>query len=376
VTATNGASSIAPSASATPSSDEPKNFEEFIYKVWGSGIAKHFAIPYNRKIWAVDLKEMETSWLGGRVPLPDLEEMIQGALEPVPSPMGPNARFGYPLKGGFQALMDGFLPHVKDQLMLNTRIVGLSVSKKTLTLSTGQKVKYEQLISTMPLPVLIRMAGNEAPPEVQKAAAGLRHTSVKCVNIGVGRENITEKHWIYYPEDTVFHRIFVQGNASPHCNAPGGFGFTCEITYGPQKPLPCDGDDLIQLCIKDAIRAGFIKDTDPILCANVVDMPYAYVVYDHARPKNIAIIKEWLAKHDIILVGRYSEWEYFNSDHAFLAGKRGAEEAKAKLAEKKLPTSRLAPSRIRDASDRAAEKGWSPSTLKNTEGTTIKDEVV
>ena len=40
--------------------------------VWGAGIAKHFAIPYNRKLWAVPLNEMETSWLGGRVPLPDL----------------------------------------------------------------------------------------------------------------------------------------------------------------------------------------------------------------------------------------------------------------------------------------------------------------
>ena len=62
---------------------EPRNFEEFIYKVWGAGIAKHFAIPYNRKLWAVPLTEMETSWLGGRVPLPDLEEMIEGALQPV-----------------------------------------------------------------------------------------------------------------------------------------------------------------------------------------------------------------------------------------------------------------------------------------------------
>ena len=67
----------------------PRNFEEFIYKVWGAGIAKHFAIPYNRKLWAVPLTEMETSWLGGRVPLPDLEEMIEGALSPVPQADGP-----------------------------------------------------------------------------------------------------------------------------------------------------------------------------------------------------------------------------------------------------------------------------------------------
>jgi UDP-galactopyranose mutase len=340
-------------AHAVAHTHEPANFEDFIYNVWGWGIAKHFAIPYNRKIWAVDLKEMETSWLGGRVPLPDLEEMIQGALEPVPAPMGPNARFGYPLKGGFQALMDGFLPHVEDRLLLNTRVTGFSPTAKLLTLNTGQSVHYEQLVSTMPLPILIRMAGDEAPPEVQKAAQGLRHTSVKCVNIGVGREKVSDKHWIYYPEDTVFHRIFVQGNASPHCNPPGGFGFTCEITYSPQKPLPCDGQELIDLCIKDAIRCGFIREDDPILASNVIDMPYAYVVYDHARPRNIAIIREWLTKHDIVLVGRYSEWEYYNSDHAFLAGRRGAEEVRS--LRKKLSSSE----RI---TDRATEQGWQSTT--------------
>jgi UDP-galactopyranose mutase len=73
---------------------------------------------------------------------------------------------------------------------------------------------YEQLISTMPLPVLIRAMGQEVPQNVREAAEGLRFTSVRCVNIGVERENLTEKHWIYYLEDTVFHRVFVQGNAS------------------------------------------------------------------------------------------------------------------------------------------------------------------
>ncbi|HVX86931.1 MAG TPA: FAD-dependent oxidoreductase [Phycisphaerae bacterium] len=346
-------------------SDEPKNFEEFIYKVWGAGVAKHFAIPYNKKIWAVDLKDMETSWLGGRVPLPNLEEMIKGALEPTPPPMGPNARFGYPLKGGFQALMDGFLPHVHDRLMLNTRVVGFSPSRKTLALSNGKTVNYDQLISTMPLPVLVRMAGEEAPLEVRKAAAGLRHTSVKCVNIGVKRAAVTEKHWIYYPEDTVFHRIFVQGNASPHCNPDagrGGFGFTCEITYSPTKPLPCDGEDLIKLCIADAKRVGFINEDDEVTCSNVVDMPFAYVVYDHARPKNIATIRAWLAQHDIVLVGRYSEWEYYNSDHAFLAGKRGADEVR-KLQDR---CSRTTPGRVRDLADRAAESGWRSSSSEKS----------
>ena len=302
----------------------PRNFEEFIYKVWGAGIAKHFAIPYNRKLWAVPLSEMETSWLGGRVPLPNLEEMIDGALSPVAKPMGPNARFGYPLRGGFQSLMDGFLPHLKGELRLETRVTQVSPASHTVTLSGGTVLPYEQLISTMPLPALVRLIGNEAPAPVRAAGEALRHVSVRCVNIGVGRENLTEKHWIYYPEDTVFHRIFVQGNASPHCNAPGGFGLTCEITYSDAKPLPYDGDALIQRCIEDCHRVGFFKKEDPIWAANQVDMPVAYVVYDHDRASNVAQIREWLSAQDIVLAGRYAEWEYYNSDHAFIAGKKAA----------------------------------------------------
>jgi UDP-galactopyranose mutase len=197
-----------------------------------------------------------------------------------------------------------------------------------VTLSGGAVLHYDHLISTMPLPVLIRQMGEEAPAEIREAAARLRHVSVRCVHIGVGRENVTDKHWIYYPEDTVFHRIFVQGNASPHCNPPGGFGFTCEITYSPHKPLPLEGDILMQRCIEDARRVGFIRPDDRILATVQCDLPYAYVVYDHGRTAAVAHIREWLAERDILLAGRYSEWEYYNSDHAFIAGKKAADQIK------------------------------------------------
>ena len=307
----------------------PANFEEFIYKVWGSGIAKHFAIPYNKKIWTVPLTEMETSWLGGRVPLPDIEEIINGALEPVGKPMGPNARFGYPLEGGFQAIMDGFLPHIKGTLELNAAVVHISPKKRLVELADGRRYHYKNFISTMPLPQLVRMIGDEAPQAVIDAANGLKHISIRCVNLGVARENITDKHWIYYPEDSIFHRIFVQGNASPGCNPPGGFGLTCEISYSPWKPLPYSGQELIDRCFQDCIKVGLLNESDTLITSSEVDMPYAYVVYDHARSKNVATVKQWLALFDITLAGRYSEWEYYNSDHAFLAGKKAAEAVEA-----------------------------------------------
>ncbi len=63
-------------------------------------------------------------------------------------------------------------------------------------------------------------------------------------------------------------------------------------------------------------------------------MDYAYVVYDHARAANVALIREWLAHFGIVLAGRYSEWEYYNSDHAFLAGRRAALEVRGEAVER------------------------------------------
>jgi protoporphyrinogen oxidase len=51
-------------------------------------------------------------------------------------------------------------------------------------------------------------------------------------------------------------------------------------------------------------------------------------VYDHGRAENVERIRTWLADHDIVLAGRYSEWEYYNSDHAFIAGRKAAQEVR------------------------------------------------
>jgi UDP-galactopyranose mutase len=257
-------------------------------------------------------------------------------LQPVPKPMGPNARFGYPLRGGFQALMNGFLPLLRGDLLLQADVERVSPLLRAVTLKDGRRFHYDTLISTLPLPALIHAMGDEAPGEIRRAASELRHVSIRCVNLGVARPHLSDRHWIYFPEDAVFHRVFLQGNASPHCNPPGGFGLTCEISYSPTKPLPATGAALIERCISDCIRVGVLDESDALITSNQVDMPYAYVIYDHGRAERVARIREWLANFDILLAGRYSEWEYYNSDHAFIAGKKAAETAQ------RLATTRVA----------------------------------
>ena len=237
--------------------------------------------------------------------------------------------WGYPIRGGMQALADGFLPLLARPPRLRTALIRLGVVDRTATLGDGTRFAYEALVSTMPLPELVRLAGAQAPPEVREAASGLRHVSMRCVHVGVGRESLTDQHWIDFPGGTVFHRVFVQGNASPGCNPPGGFGLTFEVPYDASHPLPADGLPLVRRCIDEAQRAGLLGADDPIRTATQTDLPYADVVDDEGRAARVDVIRDWFAQHDVHLAGRYGAWEHSDLDRAFLSGRRVAEEVRA-----------------------------------------------
>ncbi len=304
----------------------PANFAQFIEAQWGAGIGKHFMVPYNRKLWTVPLEEMSWEWLNGRVPQPNLEEIIDGALQPKPKPMGPNARFGYPLRGGFEALMRGWLRLLDgDRIWLNTTVTAVDPAAHQALLSDGRTIRYEHLITTAPLPEFLKLLPR-LPADIQNACRKLRHVSIRCVNLGIGRPDVTDKHWIYYPEEgPLFHRLFVQGNTSRHVTPPGCSSLTAEISYSPTKPLPVEGPALIQRTIEDCQAVGLLRPTDAIPVAGQVDIPYAYVVPDLHKEAAAGRILEWLALQGIISAGRFGEWKYLNTDHCFLAGKRAAE---------------------------------------------------
>jgi hypothetical protein len=176
----------------------------------------------------------------------------------------------------------------------------------------------------MPLPELAKVVP-AMPRSVREAIAGLVNIPVYCVNLGIDRPDVTDKHWIYYPEhEFIMQRIFVQGNASPYVKPPGTSSLTLEISHSPYKLVPREG--LIERGIADTIRAGLITAEDKILVADVLELDYAYAVYTHDRPRQVAQALDWLRQYDIYSAGRFGAWQYVNSDGALLAGKAVAEE--------------------------------------------------
>src|SRR5712691_10793140 len=99
--------------------------------------------------------------------------------------MGPNALFGYPLKGGYQALVDGWRKLLDvEQVNTNQEVTGINVRNRTVTVNGSRQYEFRRLITTMPLPLLTR-ALEDAPAEVKAAGDSLQWTSIQCVFIGL-----------------------------------------------------------------------------------------------------------------------------------------------------------------------------------------------
>lgn len=58
----------------------PANFDEWILRVMGEGIANIFMRPYNFKVWAIPTHLMQCTWLGERVATANVSKVIENVL--------------------------------------------------------------------------------------------------------------------------------------------------------------------------------------------------------------------------------------------------------------------------------------------------------
>ena len=73
-------------------------------------------------------------------------------------------------------------------LKLNHELIAIDPRLRQLRFSNGAVTDYDTLVSSVPLPALIRMIQG-APPDVRDAAQRLACSTCVLVNIGVNRED-------------------------------------------------------------------------------------------------------------------------------------------------------------------------------------------
>jgi UDP-galactopyranose mutase len=305
----------------------PRNYEEWMRGFFGEGIARRLMIPYAKKIWTVEPSTMDFSWIGRRVPTPDVERILQGALTADVELVGATSHFWYPKVGGIEPLPRALGERVRG-LHLGRRAERIELLGKRVVFSDGEVVPFDHLVYSLPLLWVPRMFTG-VPPEVERAAAGLRYQGIYCVNVGVGRERLSDKHWVYFYEDEFpFHRLSFPANFAPDTVPPGKSSIATEVAFSETRPL--DRDTAVERTLEALRTAKILHPDDPIELVHTEEILPAYVIYDLDHAKNVGILRSWLREHDVWTVGRFGEWQYFNMDHSMRSGKRAAEEILAR----------------------------------------------
>jgi protoporphyrinogen oxidase len=312
-------------AKSSKSNIKPQNYHEWVIKNFGKGFAEHFMLPYSRKMWCCDPAELTLDWMDVRIPKPTVEEVIEGASGKSEKEFGVNAQFRYPSYGGNQAITDAFASKIKP-IKFNKKAVKICLKNREIWFKDGEKIPYDKVISTIPLPELVNLI-DECPSRVKQAAKDLKFVSDTIVNIGVDQENLSDDHWIYFPEKKYpFLRISFPKNLSKNTVPKGKSSIQAEIFHSPNSKIM--SRNLMEETIRSLIDLGIIKTKESVVYKDTIDIKYAYVTYDRNRKSNVKLIQNFLRKNSIYPCGRFGVWQYLWMDDAIINGKETAQETR------------------------------------------------
>lgn len=303
-----------------------KNYADWLYQSFGRTFAENFPMQYTRKYHLTSADNMSTDWLGPRIYRPSLEEVLRGALSAAAPHVHYITHFRYPSDGGFMRYLNKFVP--LGNLKLDHEVVSIDSRTRTLAFSNGLTTQYDSLVSSLPLPDLIRMIRG-VPQDVLEASERLACSTCVLVNIGVAREDISQAHMTYfYDEDICFTRLGFPHMLSAR-NAPPGTGSIQAEVYFSKKYKPFSGspEDWIDPVVKDLQRCGLLREGDQILSRKAMLLPYANVIFDLERAEALKTVHGYLDDLEIAYCGRYGDWGYMWTDESFKSGELAAERA-------------------------------------------------
>jgi protoporphyrinogen oxidase len=192
----------------------------------------------------------------------------------------------------------------------------------TVTDGSGKRrLAADHVISSMPLPELVRAMDPPAPPEVLAAADALRHRDFLTVALVVPAAAGFPDNWIYVHTPGVrVGRIQNFGSWSPYLVRDG---FTCLgleyfVNAGDEVWQSSD-DELVALGTAELEQLGLVPP-GAVSAGHVVRMPKAYPVYDAGYEEAVDTLRRWLAEAvpNVHPVGRNGMHRYNNQDHSML----------------------------------------------------------
>jgi len=257
----------------------PKSFNEWIIWKLGERIAEDYMIPYNKKIWSIDLNELGTYWMNK---LPDVsfrETLLSCLNKTMYGKIPAHKTFFYPKEYGYGEVWKRIGDALGNKLISSTTIESLNFPERVV----NNQYKGGKIINTVPWDSIQLL---NIPKKIVSAIKSLKHSSIQ---IDYYMDSLDDtSHWIYVPnENYSYHRILNRKE----------FFFKSK---------------------------GYWTETNTVRTKSTKNMvninEYAYPLNTLTKQHSINTILSYASMFDIYGLGRWGTWEHINSDIAVQKG--------------------------------------------------------
>ncbi|SFC04203.1 Protoporphyrinogen oxidase [Flexibacter flexilis DSM 6793] len=277
------------------------NFEEFLRSNFGQTLYELYFKPYNYKIWHTDLAQVPLGWLDGKLPMPNLKQMLLSNIVREEESTMVHASFFYPREGGSQFIANRLAEGLN--IWLNTGLH--SIERDGGQWLLNEEVTYDEVVYCGDVRKLASLFvhPDAATKKALEAVTALKSNGTSNLFC---ETDATDISWLYLPNAHIkAHRIIYTGNFS-ETNSRGSKRSTCVVEFSGDYTYE-------QMCEEIKKLPGNLSPISQNHEAN------SYVIQETDTRERIQNLKNLTEPNGLYLLGRFAEWEYYNMDAAIEA---------------------------------------------------------
>ncbi|KIO68274.1 hypothetical protein B4064_1764 [Caldibacillus thermoamylovorans] len=287
--------------------DRYNSFEEMLYGKFGASITEKFLKPYNEKLYACDLNELDADAMGRFFPYANIEEIINNMKYERDDSY--NKEFLYPKKGAI-TFVNALLKELdEDKILYNEEVKNIDAINKVVK-TNNMEFEYEYLINTAPFNKLLQYIDQQ---EYNSIKNNFSYNKVLVFNLGFDKKSkINDIHWMYIPDKSInFYRIGFYDNILDSDK----LSMYVEIGYSPSEKIDINRE--LNLTMENLRQMEIVDDHKLVSYSSIImDPAYVHITKDGQKIKDAK--KNELANMGIYTIGRYGDWKYCSIEDSIM----------------------------------------------------------
>ncbi len=313
----------------------PSTFYRFAAVTYGETIARKYLLNYTEKLWGVPAAELLPRVAGNRMISLDFRSVIRGLfMGRAAHTSGVEGTFYYPRLGiGMipARLAAAFGPGALECNAEITRLGHSGGRIREIEINGQRRIPTRRVISTVPLPYLLRILDPPPPPAITRLTRALRYRSLVLVALLVNRQSITNAATIYFPaRDFPFARVSEPRNRSPNMSPALKTSLVAELPCFAADPVWSQSDEGVIDAVIQALVGTELIQKNEVFDATVARISHAYPVLELGTEHNVKQTLRYLESFDnLVLSGRNATFQYCWMHDVIGFGKRIVEDLAA-----------------------------------------------